>query len=372
MWRAATPARTRGRPSRHRWHAVTVRALVYDAVTQPLRVTDLPDPAAPEGGVVVRVLAAGLCRSDWHAWAGHDDDVSAFPHTPGHEFAGVVESVGDGVDPGWVGRAVTAPFVQACGACPVCSRGDGQVCPHQRQPGFTDPGAFAERVVVRAAATNLVALPEGMTAAAAAGLGCRVATAYRAVVARAAVRVGQTVLVIGCGGVGLAAVAVAVSRGARVLVADPDAGSRERALGLGAAHALDVSGDALVEAVLSLVPDGVEVAVDAVGTPEACRAGILALGRRGRHVQVGLLPPAAGRAEVPMERVIGWELDVLGSHGMAAADYAGMLADVASGRLDLTRLLAPGDPVGLAEAGRLLAAMGTAPSRGIVVVDPSR
>jgi len=104
----------------------------------------------------------------------------------------------------------------------------------------------------------------------------------------------------------------------------------------------------------------------------ACRTGILALGRRGRHVQVGLLPPAAGPAEVPMERVIGWELDVLGSHGMAAADYGPLLDDVASGRLDLADLLAPVEPLGLAAAGEALVAMGSAPSTGIVLVDPAR
>ena len=71
---------------------------------------------------------------------------------------------------------------------------------------------------------------------------------------------------------------------------------------------------------------GAHLSVDAVGSPAACRTGILSLRRRGRHVQVGLLPPAAGRAEVPMERVIGWELDVLGSHGMGAADYPALLA----------------------------------------------
>ena len=87
---------------------------------------------------------------------------------------------------------------------------------------------------------------------------------------------------------------------------------------------------------------------------------------------MGLLPPAAGRVDVPMERVIGWELDVLGSHGMAAADYAGLLADVASRRLDLGDLLAPDEPLGLAEAGRATASSPSPPALGIVLVDPTR
>ena len=351
-----------------------MRALTYDHPRAEPHVVDRPDPVAPAGGVVVHVEAAGLCRSDWHAWAGHDSDVSTFPHVPGHEFAGTVESVGDGVDPAWVGRRVTAPFVQACGRCPVCERGDGQVCPHQQQPGFTVPGAFAERVVVRAAATNLVPLPESVPARLAAGLGCRVATAYRAVVTRAHLGAGESVVVFGCGGVGLAAVQVAVSRGARVAAVDVDEGSRALARRLGAELVVDgaLAETDLVSAVVDWSVGGASVSLDAFGSPGTCRAAILSLGRRGRHVQVGLLPAAAGVADVPMERVIGWELDVLGSHGMAAADYSHLLADVASDRLDLRAVLAPGEPVGLAEAGRLLTALGDAPSRGIVLVDPSR
>lgn len=351
-----------------------MRALVYDAPRSTPRVTELPDPVAEPGGAVVRVLATGLCRSDWHGWAGHDDDVASFPHIPGHEFAGVVESVGKGVDESWVGRAVTAPFVLACGRCATCAAGEGQVCPDQRQPGFTDPGSFAERVAVRAAETNLVALPDDVPARVAAGLGCRVATAHRALVARGRVASGETVLVLGCGGVGLAVVQLAVARGARVCAVDVDPGSRERAAALGAESTLDGSlpETELVDAVVRWSGEGAHVAVDAVGSPATCRAGMLALRRRGRHVQVGLLPPRAGRADVPMERVVGWELDVLGSHGMAAPDYAGLLEDVASGAVDLEELMAPGGPVGLEDAGRLLTMLGDSPSRGIVVVDPSR
>lgn len=351
-----------------------MRALTYAAFGAPLEVTERPDPSAPPGGAVVRVVASGLCRSDWHGWMGHDGDITTFPHVPGHELAGVVDSVGSDVDPSWVGRRVTAPFVMACGSCAVCRAGDGQVCPHQRQPGFTDPGSFAELVVVHAATTNLVALPDGLDERRAAGLGCRVATAYRAVVSRAAVVGGESVVVIGAGGVGLAAVAVARSRGARVCAVDVSAASLDRALANGADEVVDASigVEKVVAAVVSWSGGGARVSIDAVGSPQACRTGILSLARRGRHVQVGLLPPAAGRADVPMERVIGWELDVLGSHGMAAADYAALLDDVAHRRLDLADLLAPGEPLGLAEAAVALAAMGSTPSRGIVLVDPTR
>ncbi|MEO6791778.1 MAG: alcohol dehydrogenase catalytic domain-containing protein, partial [Ornithinibacter sp.] len=191
-----------------------MRALTYAGFGLAPEIIEMADPTPPPGGAIVRVAASGLCRSDWHGWMGHDPDITSFPHVPGHEFAGVVEAVGEGIDRSWVGRTVTAPFVMACGQCAVCRAGEGQVCPHQRQPGFSDPGSFAELVTVHAAGTNLVALPDGMDPGLAAALGCRVATAYRAVVSRAVVKDGDAVVVLGCGGVGLAAIAIAVSRGA--------------------------------------------------------------------------------------------------------------------------------------------------------------
>jgi D-arabinose 1-dehydrogenase-like Zn-dependent alcohol dehydrogenase len=127
-----------------------------------------------------RRRATGLCRSYWHAWMGHEP--VPLPHVPGHEFAGVIDQVGADID-GWsVGDRVTAPFVYACGACAQCLAGDQQICDRQEQPGFTRWGSFAERVVVTHAQTNLVRLPDALGFAEAASLGCRFATAYRAVV----------------------------------------------------------------------------------------------------------------------------------------------------------------------------------------------
>src|SRR4051794_28293403 len=166
-----------------------MRALLYERFGGPVIVSEVPEPVAPEGGAVIRVAASGLCRSDWHAWAGHDDTVH-LPHIPGHEFVGTVDSVGAGVR-GWKGgERVTAPFVNGCGRCAWCRSGQSQVCPDQTQPGFTHWGSHAEFVVVRAADLNLVAVPDGLGDDAAAGLGCRFATAYRAVHARARVQPG--------------------------------------------------------------------------------------------------------------------------------------------------------------------------------------
>jgi D-arabinose 1-dehydrogenase-like Zn-dependent alcohol dehydrogenase len=345
-----------------------VKALLLESFGAPPALADVPEPACPPHGVVVRVEATGLCRSDWHAIMGHDDDV-VLPHVPGHEFAGVVAEVGADVD-GWaVGNRVTAPFVNACGTCPQCLAGDQQVCARQTQPGFTRWGSFAELVVVDHAAVNLVALPPSIDAVTAAGLGCRFATAFRAVVEVGRVRAGEWVAVHGCGGVGLSAVMIARACGARVVAVDVAPAALELATRFGAEAVVDArSVPDVAAAVRDAAGGGVRLSLDALGSEATCAASIGCLERRGRHVQVGLLLPAVGLPRVPMHLVVAGELEVLGSHGMAARSYPAMLGLVASGRLDPSALVSR--TVSLAEAGPLLAAMGSTPPTGVVVAVP--
>jgi alcohol dehydrogenase len=339
-----------------------VRALVFEEFGAPPAVRSVPDPVPAADGVVVRVGASGLCRSDWHAWAGHDPGV-VLPHVPGHELAGTVAAVGPGVR-GWaVGDRVTVPFVCACGRCAQCREGAGQVCLRQTQPGFTHWGSLAELVALDAADVNLVALPPELPFATAAALGCRFATAFRAVTGVARVRPGEWVAVHGCGGVGLSAVQVAVAAGARVVAVDVSAAALELARGFGAEHVVDGAGD-VPAAVTDLTGGGAHVSLDALGAAVTCVNSVRSLRPRGRHVQVGLLPPATGRPEIPMELVVAGELAVLGSHGMAAADYPAMLALIAAGRLRPDLLVTR--ELSLDEAGPALAAVGREP--GIAVV----
>ncbi|RBY92119.1 alcohol dehydrogenase [Blastococcus sp. TBT05-19] len=339
-----------------------MRALLHESFGGPLLVRDVPDPEPRPGGVVVRVGASGICRSDWHAWQGHDADV-VLPHVPGHELAGTVAAVGAGVANWRVGDRVTVPFVNACGRCAQCAAGEHQVCARQTQPGFTHWGSLAEYVALDAADVNLVAVPEELDLATAAALGCRYATAFRAVVAIGRVRPGEWVAVHGCGGVGLSAVQIAAAAGARVVAVDVAPGALELARALGAEHAVDGAGD-VPAAVLELTGGGAHVSLDALGAPATCANSILGLRPRGRHVQVGLLPPEQGRAAVPMERVIALELQVLGSHGMAAHAYPELLGLIAAGRLDPRRLITR--ELALDDAGAALAEVGRQP--GIAVV----
>src|SRR3954454_2646433 len=182
-----------------------MRAVLVEAfgVTPVLRET--PDPECPPDGVVVSVEATGLCRSDWHGWRGHDDGIE-LPHVPGHELAGTVVETGPQVETWRVGDRVTTPFVLACGRCRSCARGDGQVCEDQLQPGFTQWGSFADLVALPRAEVNLVRVLDAVSSAFAASLGCSFATSSRAVAQVARVQPGETVVVHGCGGVGMSAV----------------------------------------------------------------------------------------------------------------------------------------------------------------------
>ena len=327
-----------------------MRALVYEAIGGPILLENVENPACPDGGAVIEVRATGVCRSDWHAWRGHDP--VPLPHVPGHEFAGVVSAVGRDVSGFAVGDRVTAPFVNGCGRCDYCRSGNAQVCPDQTQPGFTHPGSFAERVVVQAAATNLVRLPDELDFVGAAALGCRFATAFRAL--RGPLRPGATVAVYGCGGVGLSAVMIAVALGARVLAVDPSPAARAAAADLGAVPKTEILGEA-------------DVAIDAYGSAATAMASVRSLRRGGRHVQVGLMLGGDARAPLPWDLVVAHELEILGSHGMAAVDYPAMLDMVVSGRLDPRRLV--GSTVPLAEAGAALMEMDSPVARagGIVV-----
>ncbi len=347
-----------------------MRAVTWSAYGELPTVGELPPPVCSDDGVVVRVGATGVCRSDWHAWLGHDP-VPFLPWVPGHELAGTVEQVGPAVTRWQPGDRVTVPFASGCGRCEQCAAGDTQVCAYQTQPGFTHHGSFAELVALHAADTNLVRLPDDLSFVDAASLGCRFATAYRAVVHQGRTEAGDWLAVHGCGGVGLSAVMVGVSLGARVVAVDVSASALASARDLGAAAVVDATGltpEQVGAAVREATEGGAQVSVDALGGTMTMSASLGSLRRRGRHVQVGLMLGESAVAPVPMGRAIAEELEILGSHGMPATDYPGMLALVASGRLDVRRLV--GRIIPLADAPAALAAMSDpATSAGMTVVD---
>jgi alcohol dehydrogenase len=344
-----------------------MKAVLFEQFRSPPEIRNVPDPAPSAEGVVVKVEATGLCRSDWHGWMGHDADI-VLPHVPGHELAGTVSAVGKHVKRWRVGDRVTVPFVAGCGHCHECRSGNHQVCEAQFQPGFTAWGSFAEYVALDFADTNVVQLPDTLDFVTAASLGCRFATSFRALVDQAKVLPGEWVAVHGCGGVGLSAIMIATAMGANVVAIDIAEEKLAFAREMGAVATIDGAGDPNVaEAVKEVTKGGAHVSVDALGHPTTCFNSIANLRRRGRHVQVGLMLDDHARPQIPMDKVIAHELQVIGSHGMQAFRYEAMMAMLEAGKLAPEKLV--GRRISLSEAPDALMAMDRFDGQGITVVD---
>jgi alcohol dehydrogenase len=337
-----------------------MKALLYREFGGPLSVEEVPDPQPPADGVVVAVRATGVCRSDWHGWMGHDPAIT-LPHVGGHELAGEVVAAGPEVRGFAIGDRVTVPFCCGCGTCEPCRQGWTQICDVDFQPGFTAWGSFAELVALPRADLNLVRLPESLGFVEAASLGCRFMTAFAAL---GGVAAGDWVAVHGCGGVGLSAVMIARALGASVVAIDIDAETLELARSLGAA---EVVTDDPVARVHEITDGGAHVSLDALGSATTCRNSIRSLRKRGRHVQVGLLLEDEREVAIPMDRVIAYELELRGVHGMAVRRYDALLRLVESGAVDPGRLI--GRTIGLEDAGAELAAMGSFTQRGVTVIE---
>ena len=288
--------------------------------------------------MVIRVEASGVCRSDFHGWGGHDPSIEV-PNVPGHEFAGVVEAVGTDVTKWKAGDRVTVPFVGGCGSCPQCYSGNQQVCDDQFQPGFTHWGSFAQFVAIGNADLNVVGLPDDMAFATAASLGCRFITSFRGVVDQGRVGPGQWVAVHGCGGIGLSAIMIAKAMGARVIGVDISPVSLTAAEAIGAEHTVDATSNDVVDAISELTGGGAHVSIDALGIAETCTNSVRSLRKRGRHVQIGWMLGAESSPPIPMDLVMGHELEIVGSHGMQAHRYDDMFDLIAAGALSPEELI---------------------------------
>ncbi|WP_374496664.1 zinc-dependent alcohol dehydrogenase family protein [Vogesella indigofera] len=343
-----------------------MKAVVYESFSAPPQLTTVPDPTPESGGVVIKVMATGVCRSDWHGWVGHDPDIR-LPHVPGHEFSGVVEAVGKQVTKWRVGDRVTVPFVAGCGHCPECHSGNHQVCDHQFQPGFTHWGSFAEYVSIHQADINLVSLPETLDFTTAASLGCRFVTSFRAVVDQGKTSAGQWVAVHGCGGVGLSAIMIAHAIGANVIAIDISDDKLDLARALGAVATVNAAKVTnVVEAVQEITRGGAHVSLDALGHPVTCFNSVSNLRKRGKHVQVGLMLGEHSTPAIPMSKVIAHELEILGSHGMQAHRYDAMFAMMKSGKLAPEKLI--GRTINLEQSIDVLMNMDKFEVAGVTVV----
>ena len=340
-----------------------MRAAVIRQYRADLSLETVPDPVCEADGVVVKVLACGICRSDWHGWVGEHAKVKPGA-IPGHEYCGEVVDAGPLAR--WKrGERIIAPFILACGECPECRSGQTTTCRAQRVPGFGEPGAYAEYVSVPHA-HNLTRLPDFLTPALAAGLGCRVTTAYHALTGRAGLQAGEWLAIHGTGGIGLSALIIGKALGARVVAVDLVGERLTHALSLGAEHVINATEGDTAARIREVTGGGAHVSIEALGIAATANASIECLRPLGRHVQVGLPTGHTAQMQINMNAVYMKQLALFGTRGMPAWRYPSLLSLIETGQVDVRPIVAR--HVALSQASAELRAFDGPMAPGVAVI----
>jgi D-arabinose 1-dehydrogenase-like Zn-dependent alcohol dehydrogenase len=342
-----------------------MKALVMEEVGKPMVVKNWPEPKCPPDGAVVRVEASGICRSDWHVWQGDWTWVGFQMPTPvilGHEFAGVIEEVGKDVKNLKPGTRVVVPLSQGCGVCEDCRTG------HSNQCFGAGGGGYAQYGLLNHADFNSVPLPDKVDFVEASSMGCRYVTAFHGILDQGQVKADESVVVYGCGGVGLSAVQIASSVGARVIAVDLDDRKLELAKNVGAADVVNGKKTDPVKAVMDLTGGGANVSVDALGIATTCRNAVMSLRKRGRHVQIGLTTQKEkGEVALPVDQIVFKEIQFTGSLALQSFRYPAMLGMVERGRLQPKKLIT--ETIPLEKAFNVIEQMSNFENVGISVIN---
>lgn len=298
-----------------------------------VRIEEAPEPEVGPGQIRVAIQAAGVCGTDLHAAHGRLP-VPTLPVIMGHEGAGIVDAVGEGVSTFREGDRVLLLPSETCGACPACEAGHLGLCPGARIFGMARDGTFAERIAVPASCA--LPLPEGIPFDHGAILADAVATAYHAVATRAGIRGGERVAVIGCGGVGYHAILLARLLGAKTIVAaDASDGALRRAVAAGADVTVAAGASDARKAIRKAAGgEGPELVIEYAGRKASVELALAAVARGGRVIVggVGTESPELG----PLVSFVGKESGVLGSMGYTRAELGRVVELAASGKLDLS------------------------------------
>lgn len=304
-----------------------MRALQITTVGSPLAAVTMADPVPGSGEVLVRIAAAGICRSDVHYRSGHRR-IPGVPLVPGHEVAGTIVAIGSGVPADRVGQRVCLHYLVTCGRCVACQRGAEQFCDTGAMIGLDRQGGYAELIVVPA--VNAVVVPDEVGIEAAAVMMCSTTTVLHAL-RRGAMRPGERVVVIGAGGLGLSAVQVARALGAgRVLAVDVNPVKLAAAERCGAIG-IDGRGDVMAAV---RAAGGADIALELVGIADLVRTAVAVLDPGGRAVAVGITNEEFGLD--PFRDLILAERTIVGSADHLASDVVEVLTMAAEGRIDVT------------------------------------
>lgn len=348
-----------------------MKAAVLTEFNKPLEILNVPDPELTSNGVIVKVMASGICRSDLHLWEGGLGWVGLqldLPHVMGHEFCGIVEEVGGNVSKFKKGDRVVVPFIHGCGHCDTCSSGHPNVCADHIEIGITSWGGFGEYAHIPDADKTLVHLPEEISFVEAASLGCRFPTAYHGIVDQGQVRPGEWVAVFGCGGIGLSAIHTASSIGAIVIAVDINDSALELAKAMGAAFTFNAKNPDTVKEIIELTKGGVHVTLDALGSRHTIGAAMQSLRIHGRHVQIGMTTlEEAGYVKVPIDEMIMKELRIIASCGIQSYKYNSIIQMIANGTLNPGKMVT--STIGIEDAGQVILDMKAKKNVGVTIID---
>ena len=324
-----------------------MRAAVFHGAESGLSIEEVPTPSPGPGEAVVRVAGCGMCHTDLHYL---DHGVPTFKPPPiilGHEAAGTVAAVGEGVTDWSEGARVLIPAVLSCGRCRFCRMGRENLCERLEMLGNHIDGAYAEYVAVNA--SELVAVPEEIPLEKASVIADAVSTPYHAVKHRGRVRTGDTVAVVGCGGVGLNIVQCAAAAGGRVIAIDLNEERLEIARTLGAEETINPEGvERIDKHVRKLTGGGVDVAFEAIGQPKTIEMAFSLLRKGARLCVIGF---SHEPATIPVGKLMFFELELVGSLGCGGGDYPEIVELVRQGKLQLDPVVSGTIPLEEIEEG---------------------
>jgi 6-hydroxycyclohex-1-ene-1-carbonyl-CoA dehydrogenase len=312
-----------------------MKAAIFHGPGRALSIEERPVPQPGPGEILVRVAACGVCHTDLHYL---DHGTKTFKEPPlilGHEPSGTVEVNGPGSAAFKPGDRVLLPAVLTCGRCRSCRLGRENICEAMRMFGNHMDGAYAEFVV--APEKDAFPMPKEIPLEEGCIIADALSTPFHAVVRRGQVRPGESVVVFGCGGVGMNVVQIAAAAGGRVIAVDVSEDKLERARRLGAWAVIHPpsAGD-VPKAVRKLTDGGAEVAFEAIGRPQTIRQAFDALRTGGRLVVVGF---TADEVSIPAGRVMFREITILGSLGCRPVDYPPLIRMVQDGRIKVKELV---------------------------------
>ncbi len=317
-----------------------MKAAVFYEAGQPLKIEEVPTPEPAGGEVLVKVAACGLCRTDLHYLHG----TPTFKKPPiilGHEISGTVDGLGDGVEAFKEGDRVLIPPVFACGQCNFCRTGRGTICTKQTMVGNHRDGGFAEYITVPA--SDIFHLPEEIPIQEGSIISDAISTPYHAVVNRAQVKPGETVVIFGCGGVGLSTVQMAAVAGANVIAVDIFDQKLEFARKLGATATVNAKEhDDVAKVIRKMTGGGADVAIEVIGYPPTIEAAYNAVRWGGRVIVVGFTPKDI---TINAGRMMFREIEMKGSLGCGLQDYPVLLNLIKSGKINVKELVTHSYPL---------------------------